>query len=90
MRNFFTNEFDPNNKIITRKIKEWVKQYFKLQDHACVIMVTEVRCVEENCPDVETVISIIKQPEPMHFKIGKPIMYVRATDIYELSKNNKN
>ena len=39
--NFFKNEFDPDNKEITKKVKQWVKTYFGLPDVGCVILVSE-------------------------------------------------
>ncbi|MSP70515.1 MAG: nitrate reductase [Bacteroidetes bacterium] len=84
--NFFKNEFDPDNKEITKKVKQWVKTYFGLHDVSCVVLVSELKCADEGCLDIETVISILMQPEIKVYKIGKPLMYVRVHDIELISE----
>jgi hypothetical protein len=88
MKSFFKNEFDPENKEISKKIKQWVKTYFGLPEEGCVVLVSELQCPDEGCPDVETVISILMKPEVRVFKIGKPLMYVGIYDIETISKNH--
>jgi hypothetical protein len=70
-------EFRKNS---TAAIKKWVKQKMKLDD-AVTIMVTEVNCMEPNCPDKETVIGIMQQGNNQKFSIRKPLLYVRQWDI---------
>jgi len=86
MKNFFNNSEDHDNKEISKKVKQWVKLYFGLPEVGCVVLVSELQCADEGCPDVETVISILAQPEVKVYKIGKPLIYVRVRDIETLSK----
>ena len=41
------------------KIKNWVRETFKLTEYETVL-VTELKCYEEGCPPVETVIVVLK------------------------------
>lgn len=70
-------EFRKNS---TAAIKKWVKEILMLDD-AVTIMVTEVNCIEPNCPDKETVIGIMQQGNNQKFSIRKPLLYVRQWDI---------
>jgi hypothetical protein len=45
-----------------RRVKAWAEQALRLSDDSTV-MVTELRCSEEGCPPVETVIAIVGGPE---------------------------
>lgn len=40
------------------KIKNWVRETFKLTEYETVL-VTELKCHEEGCPPVETVIVVL-------------------------------
>ena len=42
------------------KIKNWVRETFKLTEYETVL-VTELKCHEEGCPPVETVIVILRE-----------------------------
>ena len=81
-----------NNEVAFRKnataaIKKWVKEELKLDDEV-TIMVTEVNCIEPNCPDKETIIGIMQEGNNQKFVIRKPLLYVRKWDIDALIKNN--
>jgi hypothetical protein len=45
-----------------RQVKAWAEQALRLPDDYAVL-VTELRCSEEGCPPVETVIAIVGGPE---------------------------
>lgn len=82
---FFRKELNSNNKEIIKKVKHWVKMYFGLPDEGCKILVTELSCVEESCPDLETVISILLRNETKVFRINKSIISLKTNDIEKLS-----
>ena len=42
------------------KIKNWVRETFKLTEYETVL-VTELQCHEEGCPPVETVIVVLRE-----------------------------
>jgi len=68
----------------TKAIKEWTRQYFKL-DAETMVLVTELNCAEPNCPDKETVITIFHQNgNTQKYSIQKPLLYVRKWDIEPL------
>jgi len=43
------------------RIKEWVREEFRLDGDA-IITVSELRCSETGCPDVETVVGLLLGP----------------------------
>ena len=82
------NPNDIDNSKIKKLVKEWTRTKLLLS-HDVIITVTELKCAEPNCPDVETIIVIYKENETLKFKIGKPLTYVRKWDIDGLkTKNN--
>ena len=57
----------------TKRIKKLVRDAWTVPEEV-VIMVSELRCHDEDCPDVETVIALMAGPgEPLKVKIGKPM-----------------
>lgn len=72
------------------QIKTWVRETFSLSDEQSV-MVTEMRCIEEDCPPLETVIAILSPNQPAkQKKIFKAISDVEIVDIENLVSNNHN
>lgn len=68
-----------------RRIKDLVRRYFGLDD-AVTLMVSELRCHEDGCPDVETVIAVMGDARASPtWKIAKPMAQVDADDIAALS-----
>ncbi|RAZ82939.1 nitrate reductase [Mesorhizobium hawassense] len=64
----------------TRQIKEWTRELFKLDD-AVVVAITELACRDEDCPDIETVIGIMRPGEKIETRrIHKPIADVERLD----------
>jgi len=80
----FRNPFDNDNVTITKKVKEWTTSHFTLSIND-IVLVSEVNCVEPNCPDYETEIIIVKSQGTRHYyKIRKPLTYLRKWDIDSL------
>lgn len=77
--NMFKNPFDPDNAIITRKVQEWVRKKYLL-DEQTEILVTEMGCSDAACPCVQTHIHI-KGQQPLNIQIAKPLTYVRQWDL---------
>lgn len=68
-----------------RRIKNLVRMRFGLDD-AATLMVSELRCHEDGCPDVETVIAVMGDARTgLTWKIAKPMAQVDAGDIAALS-----
>ncbi|WP_170314798.1 nitrate reductase [Aquibium carbonis] len=65
----------------TRQIKDWVRQLHALDDDVTV-SVTELACGEEGCPDIETVIGIMRPGQKIEtLRVHKPIAEVEREDI---------
>jgi hypothetical protein len=66
------------------RIKGWTREAFALADDA-VVMVTELRCQEDDCPDVETVIAVMTGPGlTRRFKLMKPAGEVTPEEVAAL------
>lgn len=62
-------------------IKTWVRTAFQLSAET-TLMVTEVQCLEEGCPPLETVIAMLDQPGvARQYKVPKPISGVTRDDV---------
>jgi hypothetical protein len=59
-------EFDfarrPTRTHAVRQVKSWAEEALRLPD-GYAVLVTELRCPEDGCPPIETVIAIIGGPE---------------------------
>lgn len=67
------------------QIKEWIRQSFGLSDDVTV-MVSELRCQEDDCPEVETVIAVLLgNGQDRKHKLMKPIVDVTREDILSLA-----
>jgi hypothetical protein len=75
----FTNPLDPENLAIKKAIKQWVAAKYNL-DETVMLTVTELKCCGEQCPHIETAITIWQTP-PILLKITKPLVYIRKHDI---------
>ncbi len=75
----FKNPLDPQNIEVSKAIKQWTKSYLQLSDDT-TITITELNCCGENCPHIETVITIWTEKAQV-FKILKPLVYVRKYDV---------
>ena len=67
-----------------QRIKDLVRGRMGLGDEA-TLMVSELRCHEDGCPDVETVIAVMGAArDSQTWKIAKPMAQVDAADIAAL------
>ncbi len=70
---------------VAARVKEWVREVMDLPDDVTV-MVTELRCAEEDCPDVETVIAVLGEPgKARKHKLLKPMTEVTRGDVMSLA-----
>ena len=70
---------------VTARVKDWVREVMSLPDDVTV-MVTELRCAEADCPDVETVIAVLGEPGMARkHKLLKPIAEVTFYDVMSLA-----
>ena len=56
------------------------KQY---QDEDTAVSINELRCAEEGCPPVETVVTVLRKPAPAMFKIYKAAVDVTEAEVIE-------
>ena len=69
-----------------RTIKATIRQALKLSE-SDTITVTELACLEEDCPPLETVIGLLRDGHPqIHHKIHKPTNSLDANDLKEVCK----
>jgi len=74
----------PQTEAIGR-IKEWVYELFELPEEN-TITVMELRCQEDDCPDVETVIGVFGEPgKALKHKVMKPLSEVTREDVVALA-----
>jgi hypothetical protein len=68
-----------------QRIKDLVRAHFALDD-GMTLMVSELRCHEDGCPDVETVIAVMGGGQAnLTWKIAKPMAQVDAGDVAGLT-----
>ena len=68
-----------------RKIKEALGENLSIQNNA-TITVTELNCLEEGCPPIETVVALLKAgSDPLQHKIHKPAAEFKAADLIEIA-----
>lgn len=82
------NLFDPGPKsdpAVLARVKAWAREAFGLDDEA-TLLVTELRCAEDDCPDVETVIAVLGEPgKARRHKLLKPAAEVRREEVIDLA-----
>jgi hypothetical protein len=86
MINLF-NQGPKSDPEVTSRIKGWVREVMGLTDDV-VVMVTELRCSEDDCPDVETVIAVLGEPGTTtnrKHKLLKPMSEVKREDVMSLA-----
>jgi len=65
----------------TRLIKDWVREQYGLAEDV-VIAVTELVCGEDGCPDIETVIGIMRPGEKIKpLRVHKPLSDIQRSDL---------
>lgn len=66
----------------TRRIREWARTALHATPND-VITVSELRCGETDCPDLETLVILTPEAGPRRLlKIAKPATTVTETDLY--------
>lgn len=71
--------------VALERIKSWMRDVLGLPD-AAVVMVTELRCAEDGCPDVETVIAVMGEPgKARNHKLPKAAADVTHSDVLSLA-----
>lgn len=84
MINLF-NQAPKSDPEITNRIKQWVREVMALPEEV-VVMVSELRCAEDDCPDVETVIAVLGEPgTARRHKLLKPMNEVTHNDVISLA-----
>jgi hypothetical protein len=67
------------------RIKAWAASVLGLAEDVAVL-VTELRCTEEGCPPLETVIAVLDTPgQPRQFKIHKALAAVTEDDVVQVA-----
>jgi hypothetical protein len=80
----FKNPNDTDNKAIRQAIKQWLIELKHLSEDVA-ISVVELNCCGEQCPHIETVISIFYENLPTEvLKVSKPLTFVRKHDLTAL------
>lgn len=75
----------PTNREAIARVKGWVLELLGLPEDAPV-MVTELRCAEDGCPDVETVIAVFGEPgKARRHKLPKPAIEVTRDEVRSLA-----
>ena len=73
------------NLDMVRKIKGTLEKALSLPDSA-TISITELACLEEGCPPVETVVELLQAgSNPLQHKFHKPAGEFKAADLVEVS-----
>ncbi|WP_414581135.1 hypothetical protein [Scytonema sp. PCC 10023] len=80
----FSRQTQKANTEQTRQVKKWIYQALKI-DEEIPISLSQLQCHEPDCPPLETVIAVMKNPVEQ-YKIHKPIAEIEYTDIAELIK----
>ncbi|HTQ45448.1 MAG TPA: hypothetical protein VMI75_21970 [Polyangiaceae bacterium] len=77
----FDKRDDGGRAEAARRVKAWVSSHAHAEDSDAV-MVTELRCTEEGCPPIETVLALLRPgEEPRKWKVHKPIVLVTEEDV---------
>lgn len=64
-----------------QKIKDWTRSLYDL-DGGATISVAEIACRDEGCPDIETVIGIMRPGQKIEMvRIHKPLADVSIEDL---------
>ena len=87
--NRFKNPLDPENNQIKSLLKQWISAKFQLND-TDDIEIIEHNCSEASCVHAETSITIThsENTEKDHYKISKPLTFIRKWDMDALKKVN--
>ncbi len=71
----------------SRQIRAWVRELFGL-DEAVVVSITELACRDDSCPDIETVVGIMRPGEKIEtIRVHKAIAEVMREDLWNVGKS---
>jgi nitrate reductase delta subunit len=70
----------PEHGAMLKRVREWVRERFRLGDEATVL-VSEISCQVPGCPPIETVIAFWTDKGRHHLKVFKPVADVTADDL---------
>lgn len=71
----------PSDTSHTARIKGWLRMQLRLAEDV-VVSVNELACRDAGCPDVETVIGILRPGRPVQMlRVERPIAYVTEDHI---------
>lgn len=82
--NKLANPFAPKRALPekSRQIKAWIRSHHQL-DEDVVLSLSELACRDEGCPDIETVIGIMRPGRPIEIiRFHKTIAELTEKDIY--------
>lgn len=70
--------------VVLDRIRGWMRDALGRPD--AVVMVTEMRCAEGGCPDVETVVAVMGEPgRARHHTLPKAAADITRTDVLSLA-----
>jgi hypothetical protein len=71
-----------------REIKDQLTAMLELTEESTVF-VTELACLEEGCPPVETVIAVLRDraTQKFQFKLHKPVLDITEEDLAGIYRN---
>lgn len=81
--NRLANPFAPRRALPekTRQIKAWLREFYGLDD-TVVVSITELACRDEDCPNIEAVIGIMRPGEKIEtVRFHRPIIEVTREDV---------
>ncbi|HZY74219.1 MAG TPA: hypothetical protein VFE22_14020 [Edaphobacter sp.] len=80
----------PRSSERSNEIKAQVAAVLGLDEEATV-MISELACMEEGCPPVETIIAVFRPAmEKLQFRLHRPIAEITAHDIEEMCAQHFN
>ena len=85
MNTRFQNPNDPDNILLMQTLKKWLIQKFSDCTESD-IHITELACTDPHCVHTETLFTITKNAEKQHYKVAKPLVYIRKWDIEALKR----
>jgi len=79
----------PADPVVTERLKAWVAALMDLSDND-TIMLAELACHDPGCPDLETVITVIRTDRRRFvLRFPGPIAGVTKADVQSLSTQTK-
>lgn len=77
------------DRTVRARIRDWIRDVCDLPDGA-TLMVQELRCLEPECPDVETVVLLgMRSQGSVRYRVAKPAAEVTRDDIATAIQNEE-